>query len=102
MVQQSGREYAQGDVKNKAMEIIHDKYNNRFYTEVQGFTAYVSYEVWGDTLNIATTQVPKPLSGQGIASALVKATYDYAAEKELKPAATCSYAVVWLERHQTI
>lgn len=80
------------------MEIIHDKYNNRFYTEVQGYTAYVGYEIWGDTLNIFTTQVPKPLGGQGIAAALVKATYDYATEEGLKPAATCSYAVAWLAR----
>lgn len=81
------------------MEIIHDKQNNRFYTEVQGYTAYVGYEIWGDILNIVTTQVPKPLSGQGIAAALVKATYDYAAKEGLKPAATCSYAVAWLARH---
>ncbi|MFI3294357.1 MAG: GNAT family N-acetyltransferase [Rikenellaceae bacterium] len=81
------------------MEIIHDKQNNRFYTEAQGYTAYVGYEILGDTLNITTTQVPKSLSGQGIAAALVEATYDYAAEEELKPAATCSYAVAWLSRH---
>ncbi|MFI3294018.1 MAG: GNAT family N-acetyltransferase [Rikenellaceae bacterium] len=81
------------------MEIIHDKYNNRFYAEVQGYTAYVDYEIWGDTLTIVTTQVPQPLSGQGIAAALVKATYDYASDESLKPAATCSYAVAWLARH---
>ena len=35
----------------------------------------------------------------GIASALVKVAYDYALTNELVPMATCSYAVVWLERH---
>ncbi|MFR9634036.1 MAG: GNAT family N-acetyltransferase [Rikenellaceae bacterium] len=81
------------------MKIIHNKQNNRFYTDVQGYTAYVGYEILGDTLTIFTTQVPKPLSGQGIAAALVKATYDYAAAENLTPAATCSYAVAWLARH---
>lgn len=81
------------------MEIIHDRQNSRFYAEVQGYTAYVGYQIWGDTLNIVTTQVPKPLEGQGIAAALVGATYDYAAAEGLKPAATCSYAVAWLARH---
>ena len=35
----------------------------------------------------------------GIASALVKAAYDYARCKGLKAVATCSYAVIWLQRH---
>lgn len=82
------------------MEIIHDKQNNRFYTELQGYTAYVGYEIWGDILNIITTQVPKPLSGQGIAATLVKATYDYAAEEGLKPAATCSSHKAYFITHQ--
>lgn len=81
------------------MEIIHDKPNSRFFTEVLGYTAYVGYNICDGTLNIITTQVPKPLSDQGIAAALVKTTYDYAAEKGLKPTATCSYAAKWLTRH---
>ena len=28
-----------------------------------------------------------------------KATYDYALKHHLQPIATCSYAVVWLQRH---
>ena len=35
----------------------------------------------------------------GIAAQLVKATYDYALQHHLQPIATCSYAVVWLQRH---
>ena len=42
---------------------------------------------------------PGEISGRGIASALVKAAYDYALANGLVPVATCSYAVVWLERH---
>ena len=39
------------------------------------------------------------IGGKGIASALVKAAYDYGRCKGLKAIATCSYAVVWLQRH---
>ena len=38
--------------------------------------------------------------GKGITAAtLVKAAYDYALANGMKPKATCSYAVRWLERH---
>ena len=39
------------------------------------------------------------LGEEAFASALVKAAYDYARANGLKPIATCSYAVVWLQRH---
>ena len=50
-------------------------------------------------LDVRHTIVPDEISGRGIASALVKAAYDYALANGLVPVATCSYAVVWLERH---
>ncbi len=80
--------------------IEHVGVDSRFQITKQGLTAYVLYEIWGDTLTITSTYVPKPLEGQGVAAALTKACYDYAAERGLKPAATCSYAVAWLERHK--
>ena len=43
--------------------------------------------------------MPRPLEGQGIAAALVAAAYNYALENGLKPKATCSFAVRWLQRH---
>ena len=49
--------------------------------------------------DIRHTIVPEEIGGRGIASALVKAAYDYARCKCLKPVATCAYAVVWLQRH---
>ncbi len=79
--------------------ILHDRSRCRFYLEEQGYTAYVGYEVMSDTLNIVTTQVAKPLGGLGIAAELVKATYDYTVAEGLKITATCSFAVVWLERN---
>ena len=60
------------------MEIVHDEAKKQFKVEVDGYTAHVA---------------------RGIASALVKAAYDYARCKCLKPVATCSYAVIWLQRH---
>ena len=81
------------------MEIIHDTTRNQFRIEVDGHTAHVAYQLHDGALDIRHTIVPEEIGGRGIASALVKAAYDYAREKCLKPVATCSYAVVWLQRH---
>ena len=74
-------------------EIIHQPEQNLFKTEVDGRTAFVQYRLLGDSL------VPRPIEGRGIAATLVKAAYDYALANGMKPKATCSYAVRWLERH---
>lgn len=81
------------------MEIKHDTESRKAWTEKDGYTAYVEYELENETLNIVHTYVPSPLEGQGIASELVKYVYDYALQKNLKPAATCWYASTWLKKH---
>ncbi len=81
-------------------EITHQPEQKLFQTQVEGRTAFVQYRLVGDSLDIIHTIVPRPLEGKGIASALVKAAYDYAVAQGLSPKATCSYAVKWLERYQ--
>lgn len=82
------------------MKIVHDEAGQQFKTEVNGYTAYVAYQLTANGgLDIRHTIVPKEIGGQGIASALVKTAYDYARSKDLIPIATCSYAAIWLKRH---
>ena len=81
------------------MEILHDEGGKRFWTLVDGYKAHVAYEIHERGLDIRHTVVPEAIGGRGIASALVKAVYDYARVKQLKPIATCAYAVAWLQRH---
>lgn len=80
-------------------KIEHAPERNLFLTEVDGRTAFVEYVIRKNSLDILHTIVPRPIEGRGIATALVKAAYDYALENGYTPEATCSYAVVWLERH---
>ena len=84
---------------DETIEIRHDKDEHRFYTIVDGNTAHVAYRIYDGVLDIRHTIVPEAIEGRGIASALVRKAYDYAREEGLKPAATCRYAVTWLERH---
>lgn len=81
------------------MEILHDEGEKRFWTLVDGYTAHVAYEIVDKGLDIRHTVVPEAIGGRGVAGALVKAVYDYARVKQLKPIATCAYAVAWLQRH---
>ena len=83
-------------------EIEHQTEQKLFKTEVEGRTAFVQYRLLNGGLDIIHTIVPRPLEGQGIAAALVKAAYDYAVANGLKPKATCSYAVAWLQRHPEV
>lgn len=81
------------------MNIEHYPEKQIFQTTADGETARLMYRISNGTLDVRHTIVPDEINGRGIASALVKAAYDYALANELVPMATCSYAVVWLERH---
>ena len=85
--------------KSYIMVIVHEPEKGRFYTIVNGFKAHVAYHIKDGSLDIRHTIVPEEIGGRGIASELVKATYDYAVSEGLKPVATCRFAVIWLERH---
>ena len=80
-------------------KITHYPNKQRFEIEIGGMTAYAEYYLHDGSLDIIHTFVPSALEGQGIAGALTEAAYEYAKANELKPKATCSYAVVWLKRH---
>lgn len=77
----------------------HDKALSQISVEIEGHIALVEYDLRDGMLDIVHTYVPKPLEGRGIASELVRATYDYAREQDVKPVATCSYAAAWLKRN---
>ena len=82
------------------MEIRHDERKHWFWTEVDNHMAHVAYELTENGgLDIRHTIVPEEIGGRGIASMLVRTAYNYAREHQLKPVATCSYAVKWLEKH---
>ncbi len=80
-------------------EIIHYPERERFETVVDGITAYVDYEIHGNALCITHTIVPKEIGGRGIAAQLVEAAYNYADSQGLDRDASCSYAIIWMQRH---
>lgn len=81
------------------MDILHNPENKIFVTASEDHTAYLEYSLDKGTLDILHTVVPAPLSGRGIAAALVKNAYDYTLLHHLRITATCTYAAAWLEKH---
>lgn len=79
--------------------IRHNTFTGRFTTEVSGYTAILEYSIHNGIFDVIYTKVPKPLNGRGIASALVRAAYEFAMSEHYKFAATASYAISWLNKN---
>ena len=67
------------------MEVHHDEAQRKFWVEVDGFKADMSYHLKEGHLDIRHTLVPEAIGGRGIASMLVKTAYDYARHRGLIP-----------------
>ena len=80
-------------------EISHDPIAHRFHTRVDGIEAELTYHYDGDVIVIRHTGVPRAIEGRGIASALVRAVFEFARETGAKVRPACSYAAAWIERH---
>lgn len=83
-------------------EVRHDPGSFRFLTEAEGHAAILEYRVSGDTMELTHTLVPEPISGRGIAGALVRAAFEHARAQGLRVRPVCSYAAAWAERHSDV
>lgn len=83
------------------MAIINNIQANQFESVIDGHTAFLEYKNDGHTLQLIHTNVPPELSGRGIGGELVRHAIAYAAENDLKVIAICSYALAWIEKHQS-
>lgn len=80
-------------------EVEHDNELKKFKIVSGGETAYVSYSVAGDTINLNSTYTPKLLRGKGLAAVLVKKAFEYARDKNYKVTSGCSYVLAFVQRN---
>lgn len=75
--------------------------DNRVYAEKDGLLlAEVTFPYENnDTVNIDHVFVDPSLRGQGVASEIMKFTYNFIKAKDLKTLATCPYAIRWFDKH---
>lgn len=82
------------------MNIKHDTEKKRFYAEVKGKEAELTYKIESaDILNYNSTFTPPELRGQGIAGQITKAALDYAKANDKKVKPGCPYVREYITRH---
>jgi predicted GNAT family acetyltransferase len=90
-------------VKVMSYEIQHQPNERRFATSVEMELCVLDYTLSstpsGEVMTITHTEVPPPVEGRGIASALVRTALDHAREQHWKVRPACSYANAWMRRH---
>lgn len=80
--------------------VENNKSENRFQTEVDGFLAFIDYDLDENTLTLIHTEVPAELGGKGLGGKVVKAALDYAKDQGLKVIPQCPFVAHYIEKHK--
>ena len=81
------------------VDVVHLPDRSRFEAEVEGQTAYLTYEREDGAVAMTHTIVPPPIEGRGIAGQLTRTAVDWARAEGLQIDPQCSYVRSWLRRH---
>jgi len=82
------------------MDIQHDPQRHRFFLDVPGGTAELTYRRPDPTtVDVLHTEVPQAAAGQGIAGKLAQAAFSWARAEGLRVIPTCPFVRKWLERN---
>jgi predicted GNAT family acetyltransferase len=80
-------------------DVINNKAHHRYELEVEGHLATEHYELVGDVITFAHTDVPKALGGKGIGSKLVQGALDQVRADGLKLIPQCPFVKAWIDKH---
>lgn len=84
-----------------AIEIKHDKENQKFYTIVDDKEAVATYLIKdSNTLVFNHTYVPPEFRNRGIAAKLVEYGLNYLKENNLKVIPSCPYVALFIKRNE--
>ena len=81
-----------------SVDVVHRPESARFEAEVDGATAFLSYEREGDVVVLTHTTVPPEIGGRGVAGALAGAAVGWAREQGLQVDPQCPYVRTWLSK----
>jgi predicted GNAT family acetyltransferase len=85
-----------------ALAIQHNPAALRFEVIIDGMLCRTDYRMHGDTMMLVHSEVPRQLEGRGIASALVRAAFQHAADKGMDVLPVCSFVRAWVQRHPEV
>ncbi|MDN3724570.1 GNAT family N-acetyltransferase [Aequorivita sp. SDUM287046] len=81
------------------MRVIDNKEKNRFEAEVEGHKAIIEYSVMPGILSLNHTEVPKELSGRGVASELTEKVLLQIELRGLKVIPVCPFVKKYIGKH---
>ena len=81
------------------MDVTNNESENQFETTVEGAKAVAAYQNRDGKLFLTHTNVPKELSGRGIAGHLAKSAFEHARKNNMRVVPQCSYMASWAEKH---
>jgi predicted GNAT family acetyltransferase len=84
---------------NQHLRVSHNEGASRFECEVDGRLSVADYEIRDGAMVLTHTEVPRELSGRGIAQKIVSAALDHARAHHLRVVAQCPYVAAYIERH---
>lgn len=96
----NGLSYKRFMKDSNKLKITHDKDDQRFYADIEGEEAELTYTFPEDnTMDFDHTFVPQKARGKGIADHLVKTGLDYAKSNSYKAIASCPVVDAYVKRH---
>ena len=81
------------------VDVVHLPERSRFEAEVEGRTAFLTYEREGGVVAMTHTIVPREIEGRGIASRLTSEAVGWARDESLEIDPQCSYVRAWLRKN---
>jgi len=79
---------------------VHDNTaRQRFEIDLDGHTAFATYQRADGVLTILHTEVPKELNGRGIGSKLARGMLDSARAQGLKVKPLCPFVASYMDKH---
>ena len=79
--------------------LIHNAKECKYEYHIDGFIAYITYNVQNGNMHLTQTIVPDELAGRGLAKTLLEAVLEQIKKDNKKAVAQCSYIVNYLEKH---
>lgn len=85
------------DVSN--VQVTNNEAESRFEIDVDGKLAVAQYTLQPGKIVFTHTEVPRELSGRGLAQKLASTALDHARSKKLRVVPQCQFFATYIERH---
>lgn len=84
---------------SNSVTVKNNKAAHRFEADVDGGTAFASYELSGNDIVFTHTEVPEQSRGHGVGEMLAQAGLEYARANELTVVPECPFIAAYMESH---